>query len=146
MSLPHAPPEETGHPASSPAPGAAAAVDETTSTTLGLSKWFETEVSPHESGLRAYLHRSLPCSADVDDVGVDDEREDAAPVKAPKNKKAPSLPHRASAPTEPRTPQKRAPAKKAAAPRKAAPKRPSGPRTAAGKRAPARKSPRPRST
>ena len=85
-------------------------------------------------------------SADVDDVGVDDEREDAAPVKAPKNKKAPSLPHRASAPTEPRTPQKRAPAKKAAAPRKAAPKRPSGPRTAAGKRAPARKSPRPRST
>ena len=44
-------------------------------------------------------------SADVDDVGVDDEREDAAPVKAPKNKKAPSLPHRASAPTEPRTPQ-----------------------------------------
>lgn len=58
-------------PSSNPAPRPVGAVDASAGGSLALAKWFETEVSPHESGLRAYLRRSLPCMADVDDVVQD---------------------------------------------------------------------------
>ena len=33
-----------------------------------LSKWFAEEVQPHEPALRAYLLRSFPSLADIDDL------------------------------------------------------------------------------
>ena len=35
------------------------------------TRWFLEEVYPHEPSLRSFLHRSLPSSADVDDVVQD---------------------------------------------------------------------------
>jgi len=35
---------------------------------LNLAKWFAEEVQPHEAELRAYLRRSFPSLADIDDL------------------------------------------------------------------------------
>jgi RNA polymerase sigma-70 factor (ECF subfamily) len=35
---------------------------------LNLAKWFAEEVQPHEPALRAYLRRSFPSLADIDDL------------------------------------------------------------------------------
>jgi RNA polymerase sigma-70 factor (ECF subfamily) len=33
-----------------------------------LARWFAAEVEPHESALRAYLHRQFPAHPDIDDL------------------------------------------------------------------------------
>ncbi len=37
-------------------------------TQLNAADWFDSEIKPHESALRGYLHHHVPESVDVDDV------------------------------------------------------------------------------